>query len=107
MLRNGAQMIHSSARDCVARRWGQRYAAVIRLRENAWNEFIPFLNYDPEIRTVNLLQQRDRYPSTPATGGRPRPAATSRPSRLSIKCLYLVTRSVDPTGNRRTRWTMR
>ena len=24
--------------------WGQRYPAVIRLWDNAWNEFIPFLD---------------------------------------------------------------
>ena len=24
-----------------------------------------------------------------------------------MKCLYLVTRSLDPTGQRRARWTMR
>jgi transposase-like protein len=32
-----------SAFDEVAEKWGQRYPAVIRLWDNAWNEFIPFL----------------------------------------------------------------
>jgi putative transposase len=32
--------------------WGQRYGAIIRLWENAWDEFIPFLDYDTEIRQV-------------------------------------------------------
>jgi putative transposase len=27
--------------------------------------------------------------------------------RPALKCLYLVTRSLDPTGTGRTRWTMR
>jgi hypothetical protein len=27
--------------------------------------------------------------------------------QVAIKCLYLVTRSLDPTGTGRTRWTMR
>jgi putative transposase len=27
--------------------------------------------------------------------------------QAAIKCLYLVTRSLDPTGTGRTRWTMR
>jgi transposase-like protein len=31
---------------------GQRYGAIVRLWENAWTEFIPFLDYDLEIRTV-------------------------------------------------------
>ena len=29
----------------LAEKWGQRYPAVIRLWDNAWNEFIPFLDY--------------------------------------------------------------
>jgi Transposase, Mutator family len=32
--------------------WGQRYGAIIRLWRNAWTEFIPFLDYDTEIRQV-------------------------------------------------------
>src|SRR6201987_1005874 len=36
----------------LAERWGRQYGAVIRLWENAWNEFIPFLDYDLEIRKV-------------------------------------------------------
>ncbi|EUA88374.1 transposase, Mutator family protein [Mycobacterium ulcerans str. Harvey] len=31
---------------------GHRYPAAIRLWRNAWNEFIPFLDYDTEIRKV-------------------------------------------------------
>ena len=57
------------------------YPAIIRLWDNAWEEFIPFLDYDVEIRTVHLLHERDRVASTPATGARSGPAATSRPSR--------------------------
>jgi transposase-like protein len=29
----------------LTERWGTKYAAIIRLWENAWNEFIPFLDY--------------------------------------------------------------
>jgi hypothetical protein len=32
--------------------WGHRYQAAIRLWRNAWEEFIPFLDYDTEIRNV-------------------------------------------------------
>ena len=35
-----------------AEKWGQRYGAIIRLREGAWEVFIPFLDYDVEIRQV-------------------------------------------------------
>ena len=41
-----------AALDGLAETWGQRYGAVIRLWENAWQEFIPFLDYDVEIRKV-------------------------------------------------------
>jgi len=41
-----------SAFDELADKWGQRYPAVIRLWDNAWSEFIPFLHYDVEIRRV-------------------------------------------------------
>jgi putative transposase len=33
------------ASDELAEKWGQRFPAVIRLWDNAWNEFIPFLDY--------------------------------------------------------------
>jgi putative transposase len=32
--------------------WSNRYPAVIRLWDNAWEAFIPFLDYDVEIRKV-------------------------------------------------------
>jgi putative transposase len=34
-----------AAFDQLAANWGQRYPAVIRLWDNAWAEFIPFLDY--------------------------------------------------------------
>src|SRR6266545_4011799 len=33
-------------------KWEKRYPAIIRLWENAWPEFVPFLRFDREIRTV-------------------------------------------------------
>jgi putative transposase len=41
-----------AAFDELAERWGGRYPAIIRLWESAWEEFIPFLDYDVEIRQV-------------------------------------------------------
>ncbi len=43
----------------------------------------------------------------PPTGARSRPEDISPPSKRALKCLYLVTRSLDPTGAGRARWTMR
>ncbi|MDX6296697.1 MAG: putative transposase, partial [Nocardioidaceae bacterium] len=40
------------ALDELNQTWGARYGAIVRLWENAWEEFIPFLDYDPEIRAV-------------------------------------------------------
>jgi putative transposase len=33
-------------------KWEKRYLAIIRLWENAWAEFVPFLAFDWEIRTI-------------------------------------------------------
>jgi len=33
-------------------KWGTKYRAMIRLWRNAWTEFVPFLDYDVEIRKV-------------------------------------------------------
>ena len=41
-----------AAFDELADRWGKQYPAIIRLWNNAWQEFIPFLDYDIEIRRV-------------------------------------------------------
>jgi transposase-like protein len=42
--------------------WGTKYPAIKGLWENAWTEFVPFLDYSPEIRRVIY--------STNACGGR-------------------------------------
>jgi transposase-like protein len=33
-------------------KWEKRYPAITRLWENAWAEFVPFLRFDNEIRTI-------------------------------------------------------
>src|ERR687893_2555814 len=45
----------SAALDAFAEfseKWEQKYPAIIRLWTNAWAEFVPFLAFDAEIRTV-------------------------------------------------------
>ena len=58
-----------------AAKWGDQYPAIIRLWENAWAEFVPFLEYDVEIRKSDLLHERDRVDQCPlsARGPCPRP----------------------------------
>jgi transposase-like protein len=85
---------------------GQRYPAIVRLWESSWAEFVPFLEYDVEIRrvicTTNAIESINaRYRrAVRARGHFPNEAA-------ALKCLYLVTRSLDPTGSGRARWVMR
>jgi hypothetical protein len=52
-----------------------------------------------------VLTGQWRPRSTPGTGGPGGPTGTSRlMSRAALKCLCLVSRSLDPTGRGRARW---
>ena len=95
-----------SAFDELAEKWGQRYPAVIRLWDNAWTEFIPFLDYDVEVRRV--ICSTNAIESLNARYRRAIKARGHFPSeQAAMKCLYLVTRSLDPTGAGRALWMMR
>jgi putative transposase len=95
-----------AALDDLEEKWGTKYRAMIRLWRNAWNEFIPFLDYDIEIRRV--ICSTNAIESLNARYRRAVRARGHFPSeQAALKCLYLVTRSLDPTGAGRTRWTMR
>jgi putative transposase len=90
----------------LADKWGQRYPAIIRLWRNAWEEFIPFLDYDVEIRKV--LCSTNAIESLNARYRRAVKARGHFPTeQAALKCLYLVTRSLDPTGKGKARWAMR
>lgn len=96
----------SAALDELEDRWGERYPAMIRLWRNAWDEFIPFLDYDVEIRRV--LCSTNAIESLNARYRRAVRARGHFPNeQAALKCLYLVTRSLDPTGKGRARWAMR
>ena len=87
-------------------RWDGQYPAIISLWRNAWSEFIPFLDYDVEIRRI--ICSTNAIESLNARYRRAVKARGHFPTeQAAIKCLYLVTRSLDPTGTGRTRWTMR
>lgn len=89
-----------------AGKWGPRYPAIVRLWENAWTEFVPFLDYDVEIRRV--ICSTNAIESLNARYRRAVRARGHFPTEQSaLKCLYLVTRSLDPTGRGRARWAMR
>jgi transposase-like protein len=86
--------------------WGERYPAIIALWRNAWSEFVPFLDYDVEIRRVVCSTN-----AIESLNARYRRAVKARghfpTEQAALKCLYLVTRSLDPTGRGRAKWAMR
>jgi transposase-like protein len=95
-----------AAFDELAEKWGPRYPAVVKLWDNAWHEFIPFLDYDVEIRRV--ICSTNAIESLNARYRRAVKARGHFPNELAaLKCLYLVTRSLDPTGQGRARWMTR
>jgi putative transposase len=87
-------------------KWGKPYPAIGQLWRNAWELFVPFLDYDVEIRTVLCSTN-----AIESLNARYRRAVTVRghfpTEQAALKCLYLVTRSLDPKGTGQQRWTMR
>jgi len=92
--------------DEFAAKWAGRYPAIIRLWRNAWTEFIPFLDYNVEIRKIICSTN-----AIESLNARYRRAVRARghfpTEQAALKCLYLVTRSLDPTGRGRARWAIR
>jgi putative transposase len=87
-------------------KWGTPYPAIGRLWRDAWEQFTPFLDYDVEIRKVlcstNAIESLNaRYRRAVSVRGH------FPTEQAAMKCLYLVTRSLDPKGTGQTRWTMR
>lgn len=86
--------------------WGQKYPAIVRLWENAWAEFTPFLRFDREIRrivcTTNAIE---------SVNARIRKAVKARGhfpnEQAALKCVYMAVMALDPTGKGRARWTQR
>ena len=96
----------AAALDDLDRKWGARYPAIIRLWRTAWDEFIPFLDYDLEIRRV--ICSTNAIESLNARFRRAVRARGHFPNEQSaMKTLYLVVRSLDPKGTGQTRWAVR
>ena len=86
--------------------WCDRYPAVRNLWENAWADFVPFLDYSPEIRRV--IYSTNAIESLHARFRRATRARGHFPNeQAAMKCLYLVVRSLDPTGRGAHRWMNR
>ena len=87
-------------------KWGPKYPAIVRLWDNAWSEFVPFLDYDVEIRRV--ICSTNAIESVNARYRRAIRARGHFPTeQAALKCLYLATRALDPTGRGRARWAAR
>ncbi len=86
--------------------WSDKYPAIKGLWENAWAEFVPFLDYPPEVRRVAYSTN-----AIEALHARIRRATRTRghfPTKdAAMKCIYLVIRSLDPTGKGASRWMNR
>jgi putative transposase len=89
-----------------AESWGSQYPAIVTLWRSAWSEFVPFLDYDVEIRRV--ICSTNAIESINARYRRAIKARGHFPTeQAALKCLYLVTRSLDPTGKGRAKWAVR
>nr|WP_300397755.1 IS256 family transposase [uncultured Rhodococcus sp.] len=89
-----------------AGKWGGQYPAIVKMWDNAWSEFVPFLDYDVEIRRVICSTN-----AIESVNARYRRAVRARghfpTEQAALKCLYLATRALDPTGKGKARWAMR
>ena len=87
-------------------KWGEQYPAIRTLWSNAWAEFVPFLDYSPEIRRV--IYSTNAIESLNARFRRATRARGHFPNeQAAMKCLYMVVRSLDPTGSGQERWMNR
>ncbi|MFJ4687094.1 IS256 family transposase [Streptomyces sp. NPDC088789] len=86
--------------------WGKKYPAIINLWESAWAEFVCFLSFDVEIRTVICSTN-----AIESVNARIRKAVRARghfpTEAAALKCVYLALMSLAPTGKGRKKWTMR
>jgi putative transposase len=89
-----------------AERWETKYPAIVKLWESAWAEFVPFLAFATEIRTVIYTTN-----AIESVNARIRRAVKARghfpTEQAALKCVYMAIMSLDPTGVGRQRWSNR
>jgi len=79
--------------------WGDRYPAIKGLWDNAWGEFIPFVDYSVEIRRV--IYSTNAIESLNARMRRATRARGHFPNeQAALKCLYLTIASTPPDAER-------
>jgi transposase-like protein len=87
-------------------KWGGRYPAIGKLWRSAWDNFVPFLDLDIEIR--HLLSSTNAIESLNARFRKSIDARGHFPTeQAAMKVMYLTVRSLDPKGTGQQRWMMR
>jgi len=87
-------------------KWGTRYPAIGKLWRAAWDNFVPFLDLDIEVR--HLLSSTNAIESLNARFRKVVDARGHFPNeQAAMKVLYLAVRSLDPKGTGQQRWMMR
>ena len=97
----------AAALDAFAQsEWGRKFPTVAAMWQRQWEQVIPFFAYPPEVRRIvyttnaiesmhmqlrKIVKNRGHFPNEAA----------------AMKCLYLTTRSLDPTGHGKARWVVR
>ncbi|MGW4773123.1 IS256 family transposase [Nocardia sp. NPDC004278] len=89
-----------------AEAWGGKYPAIVKLWENSWAEFVPFLAFDTEIRRVVCSTN-----AIESVNARIRRAVRARGhfpnEQAALKCIYMALMALDPTGTGQKRWITR
>jgi putative transposase len=87
-------------------KWSGRYPAIGKLWRAAWDNFVPFLDLDIEVR--NLLSSTNAIESLNARFRKVIDARGHFPNeQAAMKALYLAVRSLDPKGTGQRRWITR
>ncbi|GGK31650.1 IS256 family transposase [Pilimelia terevasa] len=113
-IARGLKPVYTAATESAAQErflefaetWGHKYPAIVRLWENSWAEFVPFLGFDPEIRKIVCSTN-----AIESVNARIRRAVRARGhfpnEQAALKCVYMAVMALDPTGTGRRRWAVR
>ncbi|MGZ4556751.1 MAG: IS256 family transposase [Mycobacteriaceae bacterium] len=87
-------------------KWSGKYPAIGKLWRAAWDNFVPFLDLDIEVR--HLLSSTNAIESLNARFRKVIDARGHFPNeQAAMKALYLAVRSLDPKGTGQQRWITR
>src|SRR3954468_6120962 len=95
-----------AAFEAFDEKWSARYPAIGKLWRAAWDNFVPFLDLDIEVR--NLLSSTNAIESLNSRFRKVIDARGHFPNeQAAMKALYLAVRSLDPKGTGQQRWITR